>query len=42
MVETKIISVFSQKGGVSKTTSAVNIATCLTLEGNKVLLIDNY
>lgn len=36
-----VISIFSQKGGVSKTTSAVNIATCLTLEGNRVLLIDN-
>ena len=37
----KTISIFSQKGGVSKTTTAVNISTCLALEGKRVLLIDN-
>ena len=36
----KIISVFNQKGGSSKTTSALNIATELSKRG-KTLLIDN-
>lgn len=36
-----ILSFVSQKGGVSKTTSAVNVSSCLALEHNKrVLLID--
>lgn len=36
----KIISIFNQKGGSSKTTSALNIATVLAKKG-KTLLIDN-
>lgn len=36
----KIISIFNQKGGSSKTTSALNIATVLASKG-KVLIIDN-
>lgn len=40
-MEAKVISVFSQKGGVSKTTTSVNVSTCLALNGKKVLLIDN-
>lgn len=36
----KIISIFNQKGGSSKTTSALNIATVLAKEG-KTLIIDN-
>lgn len=36
----KVISVFNNKGGVGKTTSAVNIAAELGRIGHKVLLID--
>lgn len=37
---TRIISLLSLKGGVGKTTSAVNIACCLAQAGKKTLLVD--
>ena len=37
----KVISVSIQKGGVGKTTSALNLGAALTSMGKKVILIDN-